>query len=348
LKLLNFMKTSLLFLLCFLFAWSSYALAHSQRGKFNFYREHNDKIALQIDPIAVGQMPLEPGPVPVGTNTTDNTTNSTTNDTAAPPANNTNTTNTTSATGPYTVVNTYDRQAPFYYTQGLTFASDNVLLESYGLYGESGIHLLNLDDMSIEQPYRLENNYFAEGSDYILNEAGEKEVYQLTWRERDVMVYNATSLERIRMLRLPEQIKEGWGLTKRFVEVNGVQTQEVLITDGSANVYTCDPETLAVRKTFTIKDDDGNRVKKLNELEIVQGKLWANIYMTNKIAVIDLDTGKFDHYLDFTDLVDTARNNFWQSWTPDYCLNGIAYNPDSNRLILTGKKWTKLFEIQMN
>jgi len=252
------------------------------------------------------------------------------------------------STEAYTVLKVYDRKAPYYYTQGLTFASENILLESAGLYGESGMHYLNLADMTTNSHYQLEGKYFGEGADYILNEAGEKEIYQLTWRERDVMVFDPENMTRKRMMQLPSQIKEGWGITKSLVQENGKLVQNVYVTDGSANVFVCDPATLAVKKTLLITDDDGNKVRNLNELELVQGKLWANVYLTNNIAVINLDSGKVEKFLDFTSLVDTAKDSFWQPWEREYCLNGIAYNPDSNRLVLTGKKWTQLFEIRMN
>jgi len=162
------------------------------------------------------------------------------------------------------------------------------------------------------------------------------------------MVFDPENMTRKRMMQLPSQIKEGWGITKSLVQENGKLVQNVYVTDGSANVFVCDPATLAVKKTLLITDDDGNKVRNLNELELVQGKLWANVYLTNNIAVINLDSGKVEKFLDFTSLVDTAKDSFWQPWEREYCLNGIAYNPDSNRLVLTGKKWTQLFEIRMN
>jgi len=310
------MKTSVVFVICLLLAYSSYAIAHN-KARINLNLDSNKKFALKIDPVIAGQAPLEPKSLDE------------------------------MDSGEYTVIKAYDRTTPYYYTQGLTFAGNNILLESAGLYGESGMHYLNLDDMSVNNHYQLEGKYFGEGADFILNQAGEKEIYQLTWRERDVMIYDPTDLSRKRMLRLPAEIKEGWGLTKQLIDTNGQKSQNILITDGSANVYVCDPQSLAVKRTILVTDSDGNKIRNLNELEMVQGKLWANIYLSNNIAVIDLDTGKTDKIIDFTGLVDTARTNFWEPWTREYCLNGIAYNPDTDRLIVTGKKWTKLFEIAM-
>jgi len=162
------------------------------------------------------------------------------------------------------------------------------------------------------------------------------------------MIYDPVTLQRTGLLKLPNQISEGWGITKQFVEVDGETQQQVLITDGSANVYVCDPKTLAVKNTIKITDSNNKPVRNLNELEMVKGKLWANVYLSNTIAIINLQTGKAERMLDFTGLVDVASNNFWQPWTREYCLNGIAYNQTSDRLIVTGKKWTKLFEIRLN
>jgi len=248
----------------------------------------------------------------------------------------------------YTVLKTYDRPTPHYYTQGLTFAGPNVLLESAGLYGESAIHLLNLDDLSVRNQHKLDSKYFGEGTDYVLNEQGEREIYQLTWLERDVMVYNADTLERKTMLQLPSPIREGWGLARRYDDENGHKVQNLYITDGSANVYVCEPKTLAVKRTINVKDGNGKPVNMLNELEFVKGKLWANIYTTNNIAVIDVNSGNVDKFMDFTSLVETAKGKFVADrWNRGYCLNGIAYNPESDRLILTGKKWSQLYEIQV-
>jgi len=103
-----------------------------------------------------------------------------------------------------------------------------------------------------------------------------------------------------------------------------------------------------VKRIISVKDGQGRAVRNLNELEIVKGKLWANVYLSKNIAVIDTNTGNVEFFIDFTNLVNTAVSLFWGAWDRGYCLNGIAYNPTSDRLIVTGKKWTQLYEIQFN
>jgi glutamine cyclotransferase len=333
-KILN--KTRLYpLIICLLLIWCNSATTHNNKLSSNFKSRFAQKIALRVDPLQTVQTALEPTVIQENITTVAPT---------VAPQN-----NQTTDMGDYTVLKTYERQKPYYYTQGLTFASDNVLLESAGLYKESGMHFIDLNDMSLKNSYSLEGKYFGEGADYILDEFGEKQIYQLTWRERDVMIYDPVTLQRTGMLSLPAEISEGWGITKQFVEVDGVVQQQVLITDGSAKVYICDPKTLAVKNTLRITGPDNRPVKHLNELEMVNGKLWANVYLTNYIAIINLQTSKAEKMLDLTGLVDIASTNFWQQpWVPEYCLNGIAYNQTSDRLIVTGKKWTKLFEIRLN
>jgi len=251
-------------------------------------------------------------------------------------------------TNQYTVVKTYNRSQPYYYTQGLAFAGDNVLLESAGLYGESSIQHLNLDNMTITDQHKLENKYFGEGADFVTDDNGEIEVYQLTWQERIVFVFNGTTLEPKRELQLPAEIAEGWGLTRRFELENDEPVQNLYITDGSDRIFVCEPKNLTVKRIIYVKDGQGRAVRNLNELEIVKGKLWANVYLSRNIAVIDTNSGNVEFFIDFNNLVNTAVSLFWGPWDRGYCLNGIAYNPKSDRLIVTGKKWTQLYEIQFN
>jgi len=295
---------------------SSYVLALVPHGKLAIVPENNQKVAIDIQN---QEQPVKQAR-PLGYTSTS-----------------------------YTLLKTYDRPQPHYYTQGLTFAGPNILLESAGLYGESAIHLLSLDDLSTQNQVKMEPKYFAEGTDFVLNEQGQKEIYQLTWRERDVIVYDADTFARKSILQLPSQIREGWGLARKYDDENGQKVQNLYITDGSARVYVCEPNTLLVKRTLDVKDGNGSPVALLNELEFVKGKLWANIYTRNTIAVIDIDSGNVEKFMDFTNLVETAKKNFVADrWNTGYCLNGIAYHPDTERLIVTGKKWPHLYEIQVD
>ena len=145
------------------------------------------------------------------------------------------------------------------------------------------------------------------------------------------IIYNGNTLEKQATIKIPSDIKEGWGLARRNDLENNEIVQNLYITDGSATVFVTNPKDLSIKRKIEVKDGNGQPVWSLNELEFVKDKLWANIYLTTKIAVIDINTGNVEKFIDLADILQDAVNNFSGYWNREYCLNGIAYHPDSDR-----------------
>lgn len=247
----------------------------------------------------------------------------------------------------FKVLQKYERPSPLYYTQGLLFKDDNTLLESAGLYGESAIHFINLSDMKVQKETTLDKQFFAEGCDIITNNNGEKLTYQMTWMERKVFVYDSEKLVLKKTFELPSEILEGWGMT-HYTNTEG--KTKFLITDGSDNVFVVDPDTMKVDKSISIVDENDNPLSRLNELEMVGDKLLSNVYLTNMIVAIDLNKGKVVKSFDMSSLVNEVRNSKVfkaNNFDYGYCLNGIAYNQNNKKLLITGKKWPFVYEIEL-
>ena len=158
------------------------------------------------------------------------------------------------------------------------------------------------------------------------------ELFQLTWQSNTAHVYRITEggLEKLRDHRYAG---EGWGIT--------TDGRQLYMTDGSANLYTVDPATFrrSGHVTVTLK---GEPVPFLNELEWIDGRIWANVYMTDQLVIIDPATGRVEGVVDLTGLLPDGER------TPSTdVLNGIAWDPASKRLFVTGKNWSKLFEIEI-
>lgn len=209
------------------------------------------------------------------------------------------------------------------YTQGLFFF-DGQMYESTGLNGKSTFRKV---DISTGKPlYRLnfDRKYFIEGS----VEMGGN-IYMLTWMNKVAFVYDAKSLEYKATYSYP---REGWGLT--------TDGKSLIATDGSSRVYFMD-ESFKVQRTLTVKMN-GHPVNDLNELEYIDGKIWANVYLSDLIVIIDPETGNVTATVDCSGLLpDKLRD------ADTDVLNGIAYDPSSDRLFLTGKNWCRLYEVKL-
>ena len=198
--------------------------------------------------------------------------------------------------------------------------------ESDGEYGKSALRLVKLENGETLNNSALSNAYFAEGIAILNNE-----IYQITWRERTCFVYDKKSFAQKRTLNYT--VNEGWGLT--------TADNKLLMTDGSNFLYTIDPNTFDVISKVEVYDNKGP-IDNLNELEYVNGLVYANIYMTDKIVIIDPASGKIVEYLDMNGLLKPSDKK------PDTdVLNGIAYNLKTGRFYVTGKNWPKLFEIEI-
>lgn len=218
------------------------------------------------------------------------------------------------------------------YTEGLIYYN-NALYESFGNYGKSGFAKINLQTGDREKIIKLDPKYFGEGITIFNNK-----IYQLTWQEKKVFVYDINTLQKINELSWP---LEGWGMTH--------SNDEIIISTGSSNLYFVNPENFSINKTVGITDNYGP-VSNLNELEYVDGIVYANQYLTNNILKIDAETGKVLGKIDLTGILNQSgivHDPAYYALNSGNVLNGIAYDSAHNSLLITGKYWPALFEIKL-
>jgi glutamine cyclotransferase len=227
------------------------------------------------------------------------------------------------ASDTYRVVHIYphDRQA---FTQGLVFL-DGHLYESTGLTGHSSLRMEDVETGRIQQFHDVPGQYFAEG----LTNWGSTLV-QLTWQNHVVLVYDRSTF---RFLHTLPYSGEGWGLTQ--------DGKNLILSDGSATLHFLDPSTFREVRHIVVKDR-GAQVTQLNELEVIHGQIYANIWHTDRIVRIAPANGKVLGTIDLTGLLPDSERS-----TPEAVLNGIAYDSAHDRLFVTGKLWPKLFEIKV-
>ncbi len=223
----------------------------------------------------------------------------------------------------YEIVNVFPHD-PAAFTQGLLF-DEGILYEGTGLYGRSTLRRVVLESGEVEQMTALPASFFGEGITIV----GER-IYQLTWREQTGFVYNKETFE---VQQQFAYATEGWGLT-----FDGAR---LIMSDGSARLRFWDPETLAEIGTVDVYDATGP-IARLNELEYIDGEVFANIWQTDRIARIDPTTGQVVGWIDLSGLLAPEDRTISTD-----VLNGIAYLPEGNRLFVTGKLWPKLFEIRL-
>lgn len=210
---------------------------------------------------------------------------------------------------------------PGAFTQGLEFRN-GALYESTGMVGTSGIRKVALETGKILQQLRVGAPFFGEGITIINGQ-----LIQLTWQHQTGFVYKFPELQFVRQFTYPG---EGWGLTN--------DGKKIYMSDGTAQIRVWDPATL--RETGRITVMDGTRqVAALNELEWVRGEIWANVWMTDEIVRIAPATGKV---LGWVDLSALPRNRGVAD-----VLNGIAYDAATRRLVVTGKYWDKMYQIEL-
>ena len=216
----------------------------------------------------------------------------------------------------------HDTQA---FTQGL-YIKDGVLFESTGLKGKSTIRRVQLETGRVLQKKEVPAEFFGEGIAAVGDD-----IVSLTWTSKVGFVYDAKTFD---VKRKWAYEGEGWGLTS-----NG---KHVFMSDGSPVIRVLDPKTLAEVRRIQVSAD-GKPVANLNELEWVDGQIYANVWRSNVIARIDPANGNVVGWIDLTGLADAA----WQGMGPDDVLNGIAWDAGRRRLFVTGKHWPKLFEIEL-
>lgn len=210
------------------------------------------------------------------------------------------------------------------YTQGLEF-SDGFLYEGTGQYGESMLYKINLDKNEIVQSINLADELFGEGITLI-----DDKIYQITWRSNIGYVYDKNSLTELYDFTYPT---EGWGLTN-----NG---KELIMSDGSNTIYFLDTEFIQEIRKIQVYDNKGP-IKNLNELEYIDGLIYANIYGSEDIVAFEAQSGKVTKHICLSGILN--KNDVKH---PIDVLNGIAWDKDKNRMIITGKWWPYFYEIEL-
>lgn len=223
----------------------------------------------------------------------------------------------------YNVVNTFPHD-PAAFTQGLVYA-DGGLYEGTGRWGESTIREVALESGTVLRSRPLDAEHFGEGITLF-----EDKIYQLTWQSQTGFVYNQATFEPVQTFTYPH---EGWGITH-----DGTR---LIVSDGTSTIRFWDPVTFQETGRITVRDHEGP-INRLNELEYVDGEIWANLWMTDLIARIAPETGDVVGYIDLTGLLDTSTLT-----QPADVLNGIAYDAATGRIFVTGKLWPSLFEIEI-
>lgn len=226
----------------------------------------------------------------------------------------------------YEVVEEYPHDIKAF-TQGLEFYNDDILYESTGQYGQSSLRKVDLKSGEVLEIVKLQAQYFGEGLT-ILND----KIYQLTWRENLGFIYDLNTLEKLESFTY-QNSKEGWGICN--------DKEYFYKSDGTERIWRLDPETMQELDYVQVYTNTG-RVREINELEWIDGKIFANVYTRNAISIIDPKTGKLEGVIDLSPLIKKVRNH------PELdVLNGIAYKGEKDIIYVTGKNWNKLFKIKI-
>ncbi len=214
------------------------------------------------------------------------------------------------------------------YTQGLEF-HDGKLYEATGDFENSSLRITDAKTGAVKAKHMMGSaEVFGEGITIFNNK-----IYQLTWQSNKVYEYDLNDINKpIQTFSWPY---EGWGITHN--------DSMLIVSDGSANLYFVSPNTFKVLNTVSVTDNNGE-VNQLNELEYVNGFVYANVYQTNRIVKIDPESGRvvgqmlITNFLKSEDAIPGRTD----------VLNGLAWNPDSKTMFITGKRWPKMFEIKFN
>ena len=221
----------------------------------------------------------------------------------------------------YNILNTYPHNINSF-TQGLVY-HEGFLFEGTGKNGQSSLSKINLEDGEVLQSKNMSQRYFGEGIEIV-----DDKIYQLTWQSHLVFVHDKTTFESIES---HYNATQGWGLA--------YDGSHLILSDGTAMLQFMDPQTFAPVRKVEVQLD-GNAINQLNELEYINGEVWANVWQTDFILRIDPDSGKVNSIVDLTGL--SAQT---QLGSAEAVLNGIAWDAEAERLFVTGKHWANLFEI---
>ena len=209
------------------------------------------------------------------------------------------------------------------YTQGLFFHKGQ-MYETTGLRGKSTLRIVDVETGKALKKMDFDKKYFIEGSVVFKDN-----LYILTWDSKLIFVYGADSLDYRATWKYP---REGWGLT--------TDGKFLYASDGSSTIYVLD-EKLSLQRRISVKNQE-RPVRWLNELEYIDGKIWANVYTTDEIVIINPKDGNVEGIIDCSGLLPADLRS------PETdVLNGIAYNPQTDKVYLTGKNWARMYEVRL-
>ncbi len=234
---------------------------------------------------------------------------------------------------PFSLVTEYPHDGTAF-TEGLQFV-DGVLYESTGQYGSSDVRKVNLTTGKVQQKQAMDAKYFGEGIT-VLN----GKLYQLTYKEKTGIVYDAKTLKQIQTFSYPNA--EGWGMTN--------DGTNLIYSDGTDELFFIDPVTFKEVKRIQVKDQYGT-VTRINELEYIKGYIYANQWQADLIYKIDPATGNVVGLADLRNLRQQAGILALGQATDESqpeVMNGIAYDAVNNKIYITGKNWPKLFEVKLD
>jgi len=225
----------------------------------------------------------------------------------------------------YKIINEYPHDITSY-TQGLEFF-DGKLYESTGQYKESKLRLVNYKTGEVLKNINLPNEYFGEGITILNNK-----IYQLTWQENTGLIYDLNTFEKISSFKYGNS-KEGWGICHH--------ENTIYKSDGTENIWLLNPETLAEEDHIQVYTNRG-KIIGINEMEWIDGAIYANRYQKDGVAIINPKNGAVIGVIDFSPLKKLVTQHAGLD-----VLNGIAYNPETKTIFVTGKRWDKLFEVEI-
>lgn len=225
----------------------------------------------------------------------------------------------------YTIVNTYPHDVNAF-TEGLEFYKDT-LYESTGQKGNSYFRKYDYKTGKVFKQVDLDPKYFGEGITVINGK-----IFQLSWQEKTGFIYNANTLKLEKTFAYTKDI-EGWGMTN--------DGKNIYQSDGTEKIWKMDPETQQMIDYINVYSGSA-KIKSVNELEFIDGKFYANIWQKDAIAVVNPNNGAVEGIIDMSGLRKLVKNEGAE------VLNGIAYNPKTKTIFVTGKNWDKMFEIKVS
>ncbi|MEZ5538869.1 MAG: glutaminyl-peptide cyclotransferase [Pseudomonadales bacterium] len=230
-------------------------------------------------------------------------------------------------TASWTLLHTVPR-APQHFTQGLVFSGEQ-LFESTGRYGQSAVIAYDAKTLLEKKRVYLPDNVFGEGLT-VLN----GKLYQLSWKSQKIFIYNT----QLQLLKTLPMRGEGWGLT--------TDGTSLIVSNGSDTLQFLDPETGNLQRKISVRDDNKAQ-KNINELEWLDGYILANVWLSNTVLLIDARSGEVVNRYDFTALAATQTSQENPEKNPDDVLNGLAWSPYTQTLLMTGKNWPVWFVVKI-